>query len=390
MQSAAIPFEEQNRLNDLKTYNVLDSPEEKEFNGLAELAAQVCNCSYALVTFIDKDRIWFKATKNILVKEIPRNFSFCAHTILQEGVLIVPDAKKDKRFDDNPYVYGPYQFSFYAGASIISANGYKIGTVCVIDKNAKENFTLDQSQALEIIAQQVACLLDLRLKNELLLKNNKSVLNAEQKVQLAINEQEDEKRFIVNELQENFAQTLAATKLYLEFAEQSKDLSSIFIQKSKEHILLIIKNIKALSKSMLPTTFQNANYIAFIEDMVNDFGNQHNIKIDFHLAGKSGGYEPGVGLTLFRVLQYQLKMAAYSGAKNASVKIKTRQDIEMVFTDDGKNLSASENEKKLLLQHIATRIGLVKGTVNVDSRKGRNIIGINIPMGNKYVEQVLF
>ena len=129
MQVATIPPEEDLRLKKILSYNILDSDEEQEFNDLAELIAQVCHCEYALVTFMDKERVWFKAKRNIDIKEIPRDTSFCSFTILTDEVFVVKDTKKDKRFFDNPHVTGGYKIGFYAGAPIITSDGYKIGTV---------------------------------------------------------------------------------------------------------------------------------------------------------------------------------------------------------------------------------------------------------------------
>src|SRR5665647_3824417 len=128
MQVAPLPPDEAFRLKNLLSYGILDSADEEDFDDLAELIAQVCNCQYALITFMDKERQWFKARREIEIKEISRDSSFCSYTILQDDVMVVNDTKKDKLFFDNPHVTEGYKVSFYAGAPIISAAGYKIGT----------------------------------------------------------------------------------------------------------------------------------------------------------------------------------------------------------------------------------------------------------------------
>ena len=106
MKAAHLPEDEELRMNNLLSYDILDSPEEKDFDDLAELISLLCNCKYALIGFMDRERQWFKATKGITIKEEPRAISFCSHTILQDKVMVVYDAKKDERFFDNPYVTG--------------------------------------------------------------------------------------------------------------------------------------------------------------------------------------------------------------------------------------------------------------------------------------------
>lgn len=382
MQVSPLPQDEEFRLKNLLSYGILDSAEDKDFDDLAELVAQVCNCQYGLIVFLDKERQWFKARRQVEIKETSRDISFCSHTILQDDVMIVYDMKKDKRFFDNPFVTEGYNISFYAGAPIKSAAGYKIGTVCAMNKEAKADFTTEQKKALEIIAHQVSALLELGVKNKLIVAQSDALIAEEKKiVQLTLTGQDEEKSFIANELHENFAQTLAATKLYLDFAEQSKELSADFIKKSKTNILQIIKDIKALSKSMLPTTFENANYLGFIQEMLNEYGHQHDKKISFHHEGKLDCYDSKTGLTLFRIIQYQLKNAYNCRAKKISIKIKTGKSIRLEFVDDGIISDALEPERMMLLNHIETRISMVKGKINVSLDKhGHNFLEIEIPL----------
>lgn len=382
MKIAPLPPNEELRLAKLHSYNIIDSPEEKDYDDLAELIAQVCDCEYALVTFMDRERHWFKAKKNVAEKEIPRNTSFCAFTILKDEVLVINDAKKDKRFSANPHVTGGLAIAFYAGAPIVSSDGFCIGTVCALDKTAKLVFKPEQKNALKIIAHQVSTLLELGIRNRQVMAETDAMVAEEKKLtQLTLTGQEDEKSFIANELHENFAQTLAATKLYLDFAEQSKELSSLFIKKSKNNILQIIKDIKALSKSMLPSTYENANYLGFIQEMLEEHGKQNNKKISFKHEGKLDCYDSNIGFTLFRIIQYQLKNAHNCGAKKLSIKIKTAKTIRLEFIDDGKDAEEFKSERKMLLHHIETRLALVKGTVKVGLDKHQhNLLEIEIPL----------
>ena len=381
MQPAPFPDDEEQRIYNLLSYDILDSEQEKDFDDLAELSSLLCNCKYALITFMDRDRHWFKARKGIAIKEQPRKISFCAHTILQNDVMVVYDAKKDERFSDNPNVIDKYNIAFYAGAPIISAAGYKLGTVCVMDSLPKHSFSEKHKNGLTIISNQVSALLELGIKNKQALKQSDQLVAEGKKiVQQTLTEQDEEKNFIANELHENFAQTLAATKLCLDFAEQSKELSPVFIKKCKANILQIIKDIKALSRSILPTTFQNANYLEFIEEMLDEYGKQNDMIIKFTHKGKLDCYDSSIGLTLFRIIQYQLKNAHNCGAKKIAITIKTDHTIKVSFVDDGKNFDALEPERKMLLHHIKTRISLVNGHINLSTdKKGNNLLEIDIP-----------
>jgi PAS domain S-box-containing protein len=155
------------RLNELYAYQILDSPPEKEFDELAELAARVCECPVASITFVDKDRQWFKARVGDPTRETALEESFCAHTVIQDGIMVVEDAAHDPRFRNNSDVVGGLGIVFYAGVPIVSENGQNLGAVCVIDHKHRK-LSQDQIQVLQLISAQVTRNLRLRLQNKVL------------------------------------------------------------------------------------------------------------------------------------------------------------------------------------------------------------------------------
>ena len=157
------------RLRDLYSYEILDTPPEDDFNEVVELAAMICNCPVALITFVDKDRQWFKAKLGLDITETPRDVSFCNYAIQQDDVFIVQNATEDDRFVNNLMVTGAIRLRFYAGVPIYSSMGYKIGAICVIDKRPIILLT-KQIDALKKLARQASRLLELGSKNNLLKK----------------------------------------------------------------------------------------------------------------------------------------------------------------------------------------------------------------------------
>ncbi|EHR71183.1 PAS domain S-box [Burkholderiales bacterium JOSHI_001] len=128
----------------LRSLQVLDSEPEVEFDALVRAASLACGSPIALISLIDADRQWFKANIGLSgVTETPREVSFCGHAVLGEEVFVVPDAALDPRFADNPLVTGDPSIRFYAGVPIVVGAGHRIGTLCVIDRQARE---LDASQ----------------------------------------------------------------------------------------------------------------------------------------------------------------------------------------------------------------------------------------------------
>ncbi len=162
--SAATPDNEKKRLKVLWQYEVLDTVPEELFDDLTELAARICEAPIALISLVDEKRQWFKSKVGTTVKETSRDVSFCAHAIRQSGLFIVPDATQDARFANNPLVVSDPKIRFYAGAPLITPDGYALGTLCVIDKVPRE-LRPDQKQALSILARHVVSQLELRRRS---------------------------------------------------------------------------------------------------------------------------------------------------------------------------------------------------------------------------------
>ena len=165
--TAPFPKNEKQRLKVLWQYSVLDTMPEEIFDDLTELAARICEAPVAMITLVDEDRQWFKAKVGVSINETSRDISFCAHAITQPGLFIVPDATQDERFARNPLVKSDPKVRFYAGAPLVSPDGYALGTLCVIDKVPRE-LRPEQKQALRILARHVVSQLELRRRsNEL-------------------------------------------------------------------------------------------------------------------------------------------------------------------------------------------------------------------------------
>jgi len=152
---------EAKRLKILWQYDVLDTVPEEVFDDLTELAARICEAPIALISLIDEDRQWFKSKIGITVSETSRDISFCAHAIKQTGLFIIPDATKDLRFSNNPLVISEPKIRFYAGAPLITPDGYALGTLCVIDKVPRD-LRPEQQQALRVLARHVMTQLEIR------------------------------------------------------------------------------------------------------------------------------------------------------------------------------------------------------------------------------------
>ena len=176
MKTYPTPTNEIERLKALKGYSILDTLSEKEYDAITQLASYICDTPIALVSFKDEERQWFKSTVGIDAIETPRNISFCQYTIMGDDVFEVANAMEHELFYDNPLVTGNPDIRFYAGAPLVNKDGYKMGSLCVIDTEAK-NLTEDQKNALKLLATQVVSLLDLRKKHADFIESQKELNN---------------------------------------------------------------------------------------------------------------------------------------------------------------------------------------------------------------------
>jgi PAS domain S-box-containing protein len=161
MITAPVPTHEPDRLAALHRYDILDTAPDDAFDDLTALAAHICGTPMALISLVDANREWFKSKVGVQDLESPRDIAFCAHGILQEDIFVVPDALVDDRFSDNPMVTGDPHVRFYAGASLVTADGYALGMLCVKDIVPRD-LRPDQVEALRILGHQVIAQIELR------------------------------------------------------------------------------------------------------------------------------------------------------------------------------------------------------------------------------------
>jgi GAF domain-containing protein len=154
---------EQARMAAVRRYDILDTPPDGAFDRIATLAADIFDVPIALVTIVDEDRIWFKAKHGLSeVNEISREPGLCASAVLDAATYIVEDARQDPRTLANSLVCGQFGLRFYAAAPLRTADGHRLGTLCVIDKEPRM-FSPRQARVLDQLANVVVDEMELRV-----------------------------------------------------------------------------------------------------------------------------------------------------------------------------------------------------------------------------------
>jgi GAF domain-containing protein len=159
MIPAPIPEDEQSRLDALHALLILDTPPEERFDRIVAFAAREFQVPIALVSLVDGDRQWFKGRVGLDVCETSRDISFCGHTILDDGLLVVEDALHDPRFHDNPLVTDGPGIRFYAGVPLTLPSGHRIGSLCIIDSEPRDFDALDRKilrSLRDLVVQELA------------------------------------------------------------------------------------------------------------------------------------------------------------------------------------------------------------------------------------------
>lgn len=163
------PIDERARLASLRSLNILDTPPEERFDRVTRLARRLFHVPIAIVSLVDEEHQWFKSSVGIDVRETARDVSFCGHAILGDDVFVITDVLKDPRFYGNPLVLGDRPVRFYAGCPLRTADGSKIGTLCIVDTRPRE-LTEDELVSLCDLAHMIEkeiCAVELATLDEL-------------------------------------------------------------------------------------------------------------------------------------------------------------------------------------------------------------------------------
>ncbi|WP_164972639.1 sensor histidine kinase [Lacibacter luteus] len=386
MLVAELPKFEDVRLADLHLYHLLDSPPEKEFDELRELAARICNCPVSMISLVDRDRQWYKSQQGFDVKETGRDVAFCSHAILHNELMIVEDMTKDIRFDDHPFVTGEQHVRFYAGAPIVSPTGQNLGTICVIDQQPR---TLNdfQKHALEILSNQVTKLLELRLKTKIIEDRAARLISLkDQALQEFIAENDQAQLLMAKELHENIAQDLAAIRLYLTMADNGNEKNVQFIAAAQKAIRQVMDNVKNLSYNFSPSTLETSNLQLLMEDLL-EKNKKDGLDVELLISGNSSSVSFLQLISYVRIteawLQVLLKQPLIT---KVNITITIDAGVHIVISDNAADRWFADKENEIFRNALYYRVIGMNGHLRfVESANGLNELHVQLPIVKKEI-----
>ncbi len=382
MIPAELPADEQMRLIDLASYELQDADTEVDFDDLSALVAQYFNCPIALVTVIDSDRQWFKGKTGTTETGNSRELSFCNHTLLHDDVMVVEDASTDERFFDNPFVAGAFHIRFYAGAPIVSTDGYKLGTVCIYNV-IPQKLSGQQKQALQLFSKQVSKLLELRRKNILLQQRAQELITLKSAVFARfIHSQEEDKKAIAFNLHEDFALGIAASLLVLQTAQKNDQRRISLIADAIAQLKEIIVNIRMLSYTITPNM---PDWIS-TDQLILKFIEKIAVAFPFKITVEDNGLltEASADNTLCAIRIIEEWLTVLLKKKSISlvnITIASGDQFSLSIQDDGLRESFAERKMEVIESIIYERAHAQGGTVELSqSSKGKNILKLLLPV----------
>jgi signal transduction histidine kinase len=401
MISPGIPVNEKERLSKLKEYNILDTPAEESFDEIVKLASIICKVPISTISLIDEKRQWFKAKVGLADQETSREIAFCAHAINGDDLMVVNDAMQDERFFDNPLVTSDPDIRFYAGVPLITPDGNKLGTICVID-NVPRTLTDEQKFALQILAKNVITLLELRLKNNNLSDTLTTLYTQSNEIERINNINTRLLSILAHDLKNPLGVIQQVTEMYIANQISHEDMDEIFIElkKNASNALTMLNEVLQWGTSQVEgkaTDFKMLNIYNIVQQKIEDYflllkskGNRLINECEEDLNFKAD-------LNMMRFILRNLIMNANKFTKDGIISVRTIDSddfVEVIVSDTGVGMKPSQISRLFQWEtrqssdgtsgEKGTGLGLLICNEFVHKHKGRIWVESNLGKGSSF------
>lgn len=354
------------RLSALKNLGILDTPREALFDRMADLAAAIFQTPTALLSLVDKDRQWFKARHGWTAEQTSRETSFCSHAILGDKVMVVPDARDDVRFADNPLVTSGPRIRFYAGAPLCVAGRHKVGTMCVIDTVPHHDFAEDEQHILE----ELAALAAERMEARAIAENREMALTAEKRMKDQLAKTVLHRETLLRELHHRVRNNLQTISSIIQLKSASAPPGSP-LRLELESVAGRIDVLSDIHKQLYTAqNFGNVDLGLQLSRLTHDLVELHgsSVRTEIAIVGGPILVDPDtampLGLLVNEIVVNSLKHASYPAGVTGRLSLRlerTAQVLRLEIRDTGYDPPDIKSLKTgigtLLIQSIAEQLG---------------------------------
>lgn len=378
---AQLPIDEQLRLDDLFSFNILHTGEDKEFNELVELAAQICDCPISQISLIDEKRQWLKAHVGDVPVDTDRDLTFCSHTILKRDVMVVEDVSKDERFHDNPLLAGADNIKFYAGAPIVSENGYTLGTLCIMGHHPRK-LSQNEQRTLEILSNQASKLLELYKKKNIIRKRAAEMIDLKtQMLQTMVDKLEEDKLNIATSLHEDFAQRIAGSLFFLSAAKKNENQRMSMLYSAQNSLKDLLADVKEYCYKLSPLRIGFVSATELIKDYIEMTAGTYPFTINIEIDSEQTAETSNNSITAILILEEWLRiLSAKKKPTKVNINIASGENFEMNIADDSEIFEVEEFYEDPLYLSLLERIQYKNGSVDLAiTEEGKNRLKIILP-----------
>lgn len=377
MITPPIPDNELQRQAAVEKYRLLDTMPEESYDNITSIISTICDAPISLITLVDKNRNFIKSRNGLDISESPRDTSFCGHAIAgNDDIMIVPDAREDERFKGNSLV-NDFKLIFYAGASLIDKNGYKLGTLCVYDHKPR-TLTEKQKGALKAMAKQVMSLFEERFQTFELqkLKEQVDVRNQELK---------DFAGIVSHDLKSPLSNIIMIAELLQKGEKNLSKQSDEYLGYLKESSNSMSRYIDGMlqfyrSEELVSEDYDEVSYVDLIEEVVAMTVIDESVEVRYTP-------EKETSLITNEIALQQILINLISNAVKYNDKDHTKIDIKLITHQEEYEISVRDNGSGIAPENIDSVFKLFYVAAKQD-RNGKQGTGIGLATVARLLEHM--